>query len=152
LAGLEQPADGTTLGPEHPGLRVADRAGGVVYRSNNGVIEYVLVESSRKPNVWVLPKGHIEEGEDAAAAAAREVHEEAGVIGRVRDELREISYEVDAKPVEVRYYLIELIDQVEPPEPRRQQWLPFDAALKLASHDQTRMLLRMANQLITGMK
>ena len=34
---------------------------------------------SQHGNSWSLPKGHIEEGEDAMAAARREIHEESGV-------------------------------------------------------------------------
>jgi ADP-ribose pyrophosphatase YjhB (NUDIX family) len=33
----------------------------------------------QKNNLWSLPKGHIEEGEDTLAAAKREIAEESGV-------------------------------------------------------------------------
>ena len=33
--------------------------------------------------LWSLPKGHLEEGETAEAAAVREVMEETGITGRV---------------------------------------------------------------------
>ncbi len=41
---------------------------------------------------WCLPKGHLENGETLAQAAAREVAEETGIEGRVLTELGTIDY------------------------------------------------------------
>ncbi|MDT7807248.1 MAG: hypothetical protein QOJ70_1061 [Acidobacteriota bacterium] len=49
-------------------------AGGVVLNDEG----HVLVVSQHGSS-WSLPKGHIEEGEDALAAAKREIYEESGV-------------------------------------------------------------------------
>jgi ADP-ribose pyrophosphatase YjhB (NUDIX family) len=49
-------------------------AGGVVLNSEG----HVLVVSQHGSS-WSLPKGHIEDGEDALAAAKREIYEESGV-------------------------------------------------------------------------
>jgi ADP-ribose pyrophosphatase YjhB (NUDIX family) len=49
-------------------------AGGVVLNREG----HVLVVSQRG-NSWSLPKGHIDPGENALAAARREIHEESGV-------------------------------------------------------------------------
>src|SRR4051812_38300304 len=49
-------------------------AGGVVV---NGAGQVLVV--NQKGTSWSLPKGHVEEGEDALAAARREIHEETGV-------------------------------------------------------------------------
>jgi 8-oxo-dGTP pyrophosphatase MutT (NUDIX family) len=49
-------------------------AGGVVL---NGAGEVLVV--NQNGTSWSLPKGHIEEGEDALTAAKREIYEEAGV-------------------------------------------------------------------------
>jgi hypothetical protein len=40
-------------------------AGGVVFRICRGRAEYLLVEATNDSNQWVLPKGHVEEGEKA---------------------------------------------------------------------------------------
>jgi len=52
------------------------------YRRQGDDVE-VLIITSRKGKRWVLPKGIIEPGMTAAASAAKEAMEEAGVEGRV---------------------------------------------------------------------
>ena len=49
-------------------------AGGVVLNTDNEV----LVVNQRRDS-WSLPKGHIDEGEQAEAAARREIKEESGI-------------------------------------------------------------------------
>lgn len=46
-------------------------AGGVVVRTIDGELEYLLVEAKGNRDIWVLPKGHIEERETPEAAAVR---------------------------------------------------------------------------------
>lgn len=53
-------------------------AGGVVFRRNKGGnIEILLIQDAK--DRWTIPKGHIEEGEEAKQTAAREVGEETGL-------------------------------------------------------------------------
>ena len=49
-------------------------AGGVVLNKEGNVLVV-----SQQGNSWSLPKGRIDEGEDALTAAKREIYEEAGV-------------------------------------------------------------------------
>ncbi|MFZ2804255.1 MAG: NUDIX domain-containing protein [Patescibacteria group bacterium] len=49
-------------------------AGGVVINPQGQVVVV-----SQKGETWSLPKGRIEEGEDALQAAQREIHEESGI-------------------------------------------------------------------------
>ena len=51
-----------------------ESAGGVVLNRAGQVLVV-----NQKGTSWSLPKGHIEEGEDALSAARREIREEAGV-------------------------------------------------------------------------
>jgi ADP-ribose pyrophosphatase YjhB (NUDIX family) len=62
-----------------PEKKVTRSAGGVVLNRKG----QVLVVNQRGRS-WSLPKGHIEEGEDALEAARREIYEESG--------LRELKY------------------------------------------------------------
>ena len=53
-------------------------SGGIVFRRNkSGGIEILLIQDAKER--WTIPKGHIEEGETAVAAARREIGEEAGL-------------------------------------------------------------------------
>lgn len=52
----------------------------------------VIRPQGKKPGVWALPKGHIEPGEPAAAAAVREAFEETGLHTRVVKRLGESRY------------------------------------------------------------
>lgn len=51
-----------------------ESAGGVVLNREGRVLVV-----SQHGTSWSLPKGHVEEGEDALAAARREIYEESGV-------------------------------------------------------------------------
>jgi predicted NUDIX family NTP pyrophosphohydrolase len=59
-------------------------AGLVVFRQSAGEIEILLVHpggpfwAKKDEGAWSIPKGEIDEGEDALAAARREVREEIG--------------------------------------------------------------------------
>ncbi|MBM3134065.1 MAG: NUDIX domain-containing protein [Chloroflexi bacterium] len=53
-------------------VKRAVSAGGVVYRREGKEIQVALVGRAAK-DIWALPKGLVEEGEDVAATATREV-------------------------------------------------------------------------------
>ena len=68
-------------------------AGGVMVRDGREVA--VVVPTRRAADgrkVLALPKGHPDEGESAADAAAREVREEAGVEGELVEKLGDVRY------------------------------------------------------------
>lgn len=68
-------------------------AGGVLVRRIRGRWHVAAIRPAGKPEgVWALPKGHIDPGETGAETAAREVHEETGVQGRVAAKLGDIRY------------------------------------------------------------
>jgi 8-oxo-dGTP pyrophosphatase MutT (NUDIX family) len=85
-----------------------EAAGGVVWRRTpKGVIKVLLVHRPRYDD-WSLPKGKLEPGEGAKAAAVREVQEETGLRCRADTELPETRY-LDRKdrPKRVRYWVME---------------------------------------------
>lgn len=120
-------------------------AGGIVYRVSDGVVEFLLVGPKKnKPNEWVLPKGHIENGETADEAALREVREETGVTARIISPLKTLEFEVKGKSVRAAFYLMELISEKKPAEKRRQRWFCFEDAVSRATHTGTKALLEQA--------
>ena len=66
-------------------------AGGVVYRTIDGVIETVLC-GRNTPRQWSLPKGTPDNDETVAETALREVNEETGLRVKILQHLGIISY------------------------------------------------------------
>jgi 8-oxo-dGTP pyrophosphatase MutT (NUDIX family) len=66
------------LGAEPIRLQVA----ALPWRHTKSGIEIMLI-TSRTQGRWVLPKGWPETGEELCTAAAREAHEEAGLLGAI---------------------------------------------------------------------
>jgi 8-oxo-dGTP diphosphatase len=68
-----------------PAAHVVVAAGGIVL-DGSGSTQRVLVVHRPAYDDWSLPKGHVDPGEDLAAAALREVLEETGVAATVVSE------------------------------------------------------------------
>jgi 8-oxo-dGTP pyrophosphatase MutT (NUDIX family) len=66
-------------------------AGGVVVRNMRGR-SYIAAIRLKDGRVLALPKGHIDPGESAAEAAAREVREETGVDASLVEKIDDIRY------------------------------------------------------------
>ena len=67
-------------------------AGGVVVRDGECVVIVPTRRAADGSKVLALPKGHPDPGESAEDAALREVHEEAGVEGRLVGKLGDVRY------------------------------------------------------------
>jgi 8-oxo-dGTP diphosphatase len=70
---------------------VVRAAGGVVWRRADSTVEIAVVGRPRYGD-WTLPKGKLEPGEPALAAAVREVREETGVTGVPQVRLPSVQY------------------------------------------------------------
>jgi 8-oxo-dGTP pyrophosphatase MutT (NUDIX family) len=69
----------------------ATSAGGVVYRTVDGLTEIVLVHR-REPPLWALPKGTPDAGETLEETALRETREETGLEVELEAPIRAITY------------------------------------------------------------
>lgn len=105
-------------------------AGGVVIRGEGAALQYLIVQTKKKPHKWVLPKGHIKVGESPEQAARREVLEESGVEAVVREMLDTVEFLAPNGPVKVQFFLMDAIKEGPPREGRERQWLDFDGAIQ----------------------
>jgi len=143
---LAQPenAAAPTPVPRPDGL---SHAGGVVFKYEKSTPKFMLVEASKNRDERVLPKGHIEPGEDPRVTAVREIKEETGHWARVECWLGDLPLNEAPDGAPVRWFLLEC--QEEPRNWRREDrqyyWLTFDEALKATTFEQVRTLLKRAD-------
>jgi len=105
----------------------------LAYRLRDNVLE-VLVITSREGKRWVLPKGMIEPGMTAAASAAKEAMEEAGITGRVIDRSLGRYHRKKWRGIcEVEVFPMEVMQELKQwPESafRRRAWVTLEEATK----------------------
>jgi predicted NUDIX family NTP pyrophosphohydrolase len=77
-------------------------AGTLLYRRQNGTLEVLLIHPSGNYNrkaPWGIPKGLVDEGENAEQTARRETLEETGVVAGDLIDLSTIDYQKSRKRV-----------------------------------------------------
>jgi 8-oxo-dGTP pyrophosphatase MutT (NUDIX family) len=131
-------------------------AGGVVFRREGAEPLYLLIRDSYRN--WGFPKGHLEDGEQPAAAAIREVGEETG-LSRL-----EIRANIDAIDWHFRFrgrlihkvchfYLMEAADGKTKPQRAEGitacRWARYDDAARLLSYANAREVLAHAHALLS---
>ena len=121
--------------------RPVRQAGGVVIRRRDGSVQVLLITAKSRPKQWIIPKGHIEDGETAPAAALRESEEEAGVRGQVVGYLGRFSFPYGKRRVVVRCYLIKARGRASAREGRKHRWYDFDDAVRKISFAELSALL-----------
>ena len=126
-------------------------AGGVLVREGADGPEILLASrrTRRGELVWGLPKGVVEKGESPEDAALREVREETGHTGRIREPLEEVSYWFVWDGTRIRktvhFFLMEDTGD-EPGEPDGEmeevRWFPANEAPDVAGFDSEKKILR----------
>ena len=125
------------------------QAGGIVVRRDGDRLSVLLVRSKKDPALWIFPKGHIEPGESAEAAALRETREEAGVEGELVGPVGEpLEFQSGTEAVSVQYFLVRSRTEAPSPEGRDKRWFDLDEALVALSFESARTLLRMASAIL----
>lgn len=133
-------------------------AGGVVFRIDDGRPLFLLIRDSYRN--WGFPKGHLEDGESASAAALREVSEETGLddLG-LRGEIDAIDWYFRFRGRLIHkvchFYLMEATHGNTKPQRAEGitacRWLPLEDAAELISYVNARDVLRRAAAMVDGL-
>lgn len=113
-------------------MRTRKSSGCVVFRFNEGKLEILLITSSSAKE-WVFPKGGVEIDLTERASAAKEVYEEAGVLGNVGMKLGSYRYVKNNQMQEVTMYAMQYTgDAADWPEAdkRTRKWFKASKAIQ----------------------
>ncbi|HJX75424.1 MAG TPA: NUDIX hydrolase [Gaiella sp.] len=119
-------------------------AGGIVLRGEGGERSVALVHRPRYDD-WSFPKGKLEEGEDEATAALREVEEETGLRCHLGPSVGAVTYrDRRGRAKVVRYFRMDADGGRFTPnhEVDDLRWVPIEDAVRLLSYAHDRSLLR----------
>lgn len=132
------------------GMTSLPQAGAIAVRLLDDEPPRFLVVSAKRSAAWIFPKGGIEPGESAEAAALRELREEAGYDGRILSAVGAAEFDGRKGPVHVEYYLVQAGREAGPGEDRDVRWCGYKEARRLLAHDDARRLLDRALEILEG--
>jgi ADP-ribose pyrophosphatase YjhB (NUDIX family) len=127
----------------------------VVVRRIEGEYHFLLIRDPYRN--WGLPKGHIEDNEEASRAALREIGEETGLTDlRLGPALGTVDWHFRRKGVVIHkfceFFLVASQDGEAVPEAREGitecRWHQVGEAIRTISYDNTRSILRLAAEML----
>lgn len=132
-----------------------DAAGCVVYRYDEQGRLFILMIHDQYGK-WTLPKGHLDDGEEAQEAAVREVREETGMTGALGPFVASITYTIQKKDRSYRkrvdFFLMRADDGEAVPQNDEGisavAWIPPDEAQMRAGYHQIRNIIARATEMI----
>ena len=136
-------------------VRDETSAGGVVFRVDDGHALFLLIRDSYQN--WGFPKGHLEEGELAEAAALREVSEETGLSDlSIRGAIETIDWFFRFRGQLIHkvchFYLMQTEESSTAPQRAEGitacRWSRYEDASTLVSYANARDVLRRAQEMI----
>jgi phosphohistidine phosphatase len=124
----------------------------VPYRVAGGSTEVLLI-TTRGGRRWTVPKGVVEPRMTAAASAAKEAYEEAGVRGDVEAApLGAYEYEKWGGTCTVEVYAMRVTEVLDawPESHRRRRWVPLDDAPDAVEADGVQRVLAALAERLRG--
>ena len=133
-------------------------SGGVIYREGENGIEVALI-SVKGGAVWCLPKGLVEEGENIARTAHREVKEETGLDGKIIEKIDHIEYFYSHKDPDVTHRIFKIVYfflmeytggdvSGHDKEVDDCRWFSINEAIKKIEYEDERKILKKAKEMI----
>ena len=128
-------------------------AGAVIFRKGHDFgIQILLIQDAK--NRWTIPKGHIEDGEDAKATAIREIGEETGLTNvKVLDYMGQVEFKFQREDALVlmttQVYLMEALGDEDVQKEEWMNgihWFDFKDALEMVEYDDVRKLVEEAQE------
>jgi 8-oxo-dGTP pyrophosphatase MutT (NUDIX family) len=110
------------------------------------------VTSNSNRDRWIIPAGHVEDGETPEQAALREVMEEAGVLAEIKLGLGNFQYPWFRNKqwitIDTCLYLMEYLETIIiNPEGRNVRFFAYDEIKTLNIWDESKEFLQKAHQL-----
>jgi len=135
----------------NPEPEVELSAGGAVVHNHEVIVIVPVKRDAYRQPVLALPKGHLDEGETAEAAATREVTEETGVMAELIDKLGDVEYSYERRgrrrAKRVAYYLFEYRSgsvEDHDHEIEEARWMPLAEAAEALTYPGEREIVRRA--------
>lgn len=136
-------------------------SGGVICQQRKGHCEVALIlRLTRKgKEIWCLPKGLMQESESPEETARREVREETGLEGKVKEKLGEIQYmfyspqEQSRIQKTVHFFLMDYLQgsvEDHDAEVEEAKWFPIKKAIEVLAYETERNIVKKAEGAITS--
>jgi 8-oxo-dGTP pyrophosphatase MutT (NUDIX family) len=134
-------------------ISTATSAGAIILREIEGELKIALAQHQRTDKTWVLPKGHVEEGESIEEAALREIHEEAGLdnvqlINHLGSFIREsVKSNGDVVQKTIHFFLAYALENTQSPTPTdllftQVGWFKPEEAIELVPYESDQAFLK----------
>lgn len=134
-------------------------AGGLVISESNPSLIALISHKNRGGGLdWVIPKGHVELGENYLQTAVREIREETGIESKILEKIGEISYSFKIGPKRIKktvhHYLLKQIggslNAYNDPtgEVMDVQWFELDRLEDVLAHENERKIAQRALEIL----
>ncbi|MCS7165413.1 MAG: NUDIX domain-containing protein [Candidatus Calescibacterium sp.] len=127
--------------------RVISAGGIILWKGGNNI--WVCIVKRKGKNIWILPRGRVEDNENMEDTVVREIREETGIISKVLRKVGVIKYNYYSREgffceKEVHFYLVKITKYekfVPNEEIQDMKWVPVEDALKTLSYPKEREIL-----------